>query len=250
MKDSRLLSMVCACILCSYAHLVSAATVTIYNDRSDFLNAVGSTVYDDYSALGYRSGDINDFDGNDRHSDEHMSSIIGETYYTTTSFVDANYIFQLESNFGYCAGCNGSFLLDFTSTSVTGVNGVYGVGFGILRNYRASGDVLSWLLEEGNRSYTAYVTFGDGATANLNPTQTYTVDNNGYLQDGYNFWGITSHQEIASIHIGSIDGADAHERVFRLGDITIASLVPIPPALWLFGSGLLGLIGVARKKTA
>ena len=26
--------------------------------------------------------------------------------------------------------------------------------------------------------------------------------------------------------------------------------VPIPPALWLFGSGLLGLVGLARRKTA
>jgi len=28
------------------------------------------------------------------------------------------------------------------------------------------------------------------------------------------------------------------------------SVVPIPPALWLFGSGLLGLIGMARRKRA
>jgi len=28
------------------------------------------------------------------------------------------------------------------------------------------------------------------------------------------------------------------------------SAVPLPPALWLFGSGLLGLIGVARMKAA
>jgi hypothetical protein len=28
------------------------------------------------------------------------------------------------------------------------------------------------------------------------------------------------------------------------------SQIPIPPALWLFGSGLLGLVGVARKKAA
>ena len=27
-----------------------------------------------------------------------------------------------------------------------------------------------------------------------------------------------------------------------------ASVVPIPPAVWLFGSGLIGLIGVARRK--
>ena len=29
-----------------------------------------------------------------------------------------------------------------------------------------------------------------------------------------------------------------------------APVVPIPPALWLFGSGLLGLVGIARKKPA
>lgn len=28
----------------------------------------------------------------------------------------------------------------------------------------------------------------------------------------------------------------------------MASVVPIPPAVWLFGSGLLGLIGIARRK--
>jgi hypothetical protein len=26
--------------------------------------------------------------------------------------------------------------------------------------------------------------------------------------------------------------------------------VPIPPALWLFGSGLLGLVGIAKRKKA
>ncbi len=31
------------------------------------------------------------------------------------------------------------------------------------------------------------------------------------------------------------------------GSLTL-SVVPIPPAVWLFGSGLLGLIGVARRK--
>jgi probable HAF family extracellular repeat protein len=30
----------------------------------------------------------------------------------------------------------------------------------------------------------------------------------------------------------------------------LAKVVPLPPALWLFGSGLLGLIGMARKKTS
>jgi hypothetical protein len=35
----------------------------------------------------------------------------------------------------------------------------------------------------------------------------------------------------------------------QLGD-ALPNQVPLPPAVWLFGSGLLGLIGVARRKTA
>ena len=34
----------------------------------------------------------------------------------------------------------------------------------------------------------------------------------------------------------------------RNGQANAASIVPIPAAVWLFGSGLLGLIGVARRK--
>ena len=33
-----------------------------------------------------------------------------------------------------------------------------------------------------------------------------------------------------------------------LDGLTPASLVPVPPAVWLFSSGLLGLVGVARRK--
>ena len=35
-----------------------------------------------------------------------------------------------------------------------------------------------------------------------------------------------------------------------IGGMAGGTLVPIPPALWLFGSGLLGLIGIARRKKA
>jgi hypothetical protein len=36
-------------------------------------------------------------------------------------------------------------------------------------------------------------------------------------------------------------------RAVRDGDV---SSVPVPAAVWLFGSGLLGLIGIARRKKA
>ena len=37
-------------------------------------------------------------------------------------------------------------------------------------------------------------------------------------------------------------------RISARGDVTIATVVPLPSAVWLFGSSLLGLIGVARRK--
>jgi hypothetical protein len=51
-------------------------------------------------------------------------------------------------------------------------------------------------------------------------------------------------------------GFDASAIAFKVsfGDgssgIYLAEVVPVPPALWLFGSGLLGLISIARRKSA
>jgi hypothetical protein len=39
------------------------------------------------------------------------------------------------------------------------------------------------------------------------------------------------------------------DRAISSGTV-IGAVVPVPPALWLFGSGLLGLIGIARRKKA
>jgi hypothetical protein len=36
----------------------------------------------------------------------------------------------------------------------------------------------------------------------------------------------------------------------RSGDLPLLAAVPVPAAVWLFGSGLLGLIGIARRKAA
>ena len=43
---------------------------------------------------------------------------------------------------------------------------------------------------------------------------------------------------------------NSHDRAQLRGQLTSLSLhtVPIPPALWLFGSGLLGLVGLVRRK--
>ena len=51
-------------------------------------------------------------------------------------------------------------------------------------------------------------------------------------------------------------GANAYRVAFITGnnvtevDVQIVSAIPVPAAVWLFGSGLLGLVGIARRKKA
>ena len=55
---------------------------------------------------------------------------------------------------------------------------------------------------------------------------------------------------IGHIELGSPSGLGGEEvRIHLEGTISV-SAVPIPAAVWLFGSGLIGLIGIARRKKA
>ena len=79
---------------------------------------------------------------------------------------------------------------------------------------------------------------GDGTTSY------YTIDNAGFvrggqvLPDGYNLLDGVRGNSMAD---GPFPGAN----IFF--DFSVAT-VPIPAAVWLFGSGLLGLVGIARRK--
>jgi len=46
-------------------------------------------------------------------------------------------------------------------------------------------------------------------------------------------------------------GAPDDDDYFKIASLTVTTtVVPVPAAVWLFGSGLIGLIGVARRKSA
>ena len=47
-----------------------------------------------------------------------------------------------------------------------------------------------------------------------------------------------------NVFVSGDEGTGPHGWAVRAGD------VPVPAAVWLFGSGLLGLIGIARRKKA
>ncbi|HSB97069.1 MAG TPA: VPLPA-CTERM sorting domain-containing protein [Spongiibacteraceae bacterium] len=62
----------------------------------------------------------------------------------------------------------------------------------------------------------------------------------------YAWYYNTSHAAQSFILAGTLNAAWAvHD-----GDIANVSSVPVPAAAWLFGSGLLGLVGAARRKSA
>ena len=62
--------------------------------------------------------------------------------------------------------------------------------------------------------------------------------------------GVTTNLFTGFVGLSSlvVTSNDGHFPV--MDNISVASAVPIPAALWLFGSGLLGLIGIARRKKA
>jgi len=59
-----------------------------------------------------------------------------------------------------------------------------------------------------------------------------------------------------SLTVGRLEGAFLADTTDLTGDFNasivqakLGAVVPVPAAVWLFGSGLLGLVGIARRKT-
>jgi hypothetical protein len=200
----------------------SAATI-FYTSESAFDAAIGISITDTYDSPGYTS----------MMSDAEMNKVFGETRYTTTGFPNQNIVYDRIYGFGgfaYCAGCNGSFILDFRHTSIGSSKGVYGVGFDFVNN--------------GSPQYTAFITFGDKSSVNeLLPIE---------LQPQTGFFGVTSDSLISSIALGLPDGGTTQSGFFAEDNLTIGAspTTPLPGALPLFATGLgaMGLLGWRRKR--
>ena len=171
---------------------VQAATPVFYTHRIPFEETLGTMITDDYGTPPYPAG-------NNYYDDATFSAFLGETDYHSTGWANHN---SHVSDDTYCAGCNGSFELNFQTTSVTqSGTGVYGVGLDILLNYAGT-------------PYWAFITYGDGTTDDIP------------LPAGTSFFGVTAPELIVSIHFGLSGGGSTTDGSFTMDNLTIGNAGP------------------------
>jgi hypothetical protein len=190
---------------------VLQAETTVYTIRAQFESKLTASLIDDYENPAYLT----------LVDDAYMSSVLNETKYTATGWGSHTIIMFGPGNQGYCAGCNGSYRLDFTSTSLSGSNGVDAFGF-------------DYFNVHSQYPYTAFVTFGDSSTQN------YPLPYASYLPALSAFFGLISDREIATVHLGFADGETAREGGFGHDNLTIGR-IPEPSAI-LLAAGLVLVI--------
>lgn len=71
-------------------------------------------------------------------------------------------------------------------------------------------------------------------------TYDFSIRNESRTMDYLNLQQITTANDFASAEFGSA--------LFRSSAVSGGGVVPVPAAVWLFGSGLIGLVGIARRK--
>ncbi len=198
---SRIAPAVAAGLVILALSCASDAT-TIYSSRTAFLAELSISLTDDYQNPAYEQPD----NANGTFTDARMSVIRGETRYRTTGLPDHNFVEHQAGQGIYCAGCNGSFELDFTQTSMGSQNGVQAVGLDIAANQSAY-------------PYVAHVTYGDNSTENL----TLPVKN-AQTPPLTTFWGIISSKRIKSVHFGAYDGLAVTVGGYAIDNLTIGVL--------------------------
>ena len=212
----------------AFASLPALAANTTYTNRALFLAAAGSVQTDTYENAGYVFN----------QSDAAMSAVLGLTKYRTTGFLNNDLVFNPGgSNHNYCAGCNGTFELDFTAASLGGAGGISAAGFDFENVPGFVG---------GNTPYFAFVTFADSSTTSFSLAASadfvYPLDQ---------FFGITSTVGITKIHLGLVNGGSSQVGGFAIDNLSVgAAAVPEPSTYAMLLAGLAGLTLMARRKSA
>jgi hypothetical protein len=129
----------------------------------------------------------------------------------------------------------------------------------------ASVYAMSWAGDPFNNLALLQIAYFDASDGFLGANEIFadSIGSQAYLltpQDGGDLWdwtlmelsGVaptnTARAQLMLLHILT-DGTPAGGSIFWDDASLEVSAVPVPAAVWLFGSGLLGLVGVARRKS-
>lgn len=112
-------------------------------------------------------------------------------------------------------------------------------------------DPASWTISQDANAGGGFGKFEfqlDGTGSSRTETLTFSI--NGVTGDTINDYAIgstlnPSSGEFFAAHIAGFDETNGVTSAQFAG----STLVPVPAAVWLFGTGLIGLVGVARSKT-
>ena len=237
MKKSRLLGAVCACvsIFCSTnTNAVIIGSGDVYQQSS-----VGSWELVDVTLLS--GGTIV------QRSDGNRTWFLNGEYNISGGIIDTRIMFD---NFQNMSISNGIFNDSLTIDRLN-IGGTLEITGGIFNDSvaidRFQGDVIisggDFTSIFGSHSFTGgalpTATFiGNNWSLNGSPL-VFTGSELDLTGQQGNLSGILSDGNEFQINIGSS---------FDPSQITVVNTVPIPAALWLFGSGLLGLVSMARRK--
>jgi hypothetical protein len=121
----------------------------------------------------------------------------------------------------------------------------------VLASVSQNEPMTTWSFTPEITAYGGNWTLG-GPGGSGNSLQVYIADSSlfvGSIPSSYGggFWGFISNSPFTSVKL--IGGTGTNQQHYAL-DNMVYSAVPVPASVWLFCSGILGLIGLARRKTA
>jgi hypothetical protein len=163
---------------------------------------------------------------------------IGQTVYTSNAvFLGAT----STSSFGVVDYQGSNFNFQFTNTPSTGLKTVFEI------TDTTSGSVVSSLAFEGVAGFANNTT----DTGDLHFMMDYVnpdIGGQATLFRGLNYQ--IGAEPLTNVRLVGVGNNSSSSAVFEYSEVYVStvSAVPVPAAVWLFGSGLIGLAGIARRK--